>query len=349
MKKRVFVGLSGGVDSAVSAALLKERGFDVTGVFIKIWRPEFTECLWQGDRLDAMRVAVHLDIPFCEIDLSDEYKKGIIDSLVKAYANGITPNPDVLCNREIKFGSFLRYAMAEGADCIATGHYARIEEDGGVFRLLRGVDTSKDQSYFLYMLGQDELSRALFPVGGIEKTKTRLLARKYDLPVAEKRDSQGLCFVGATTIPEFLSRFLPLSAGPVLEANGEIIGGHDGAALYTIGQRHGFHITKHGRTAPHYVVAIDAKKNSIMVSENRNDAARTSCSLIDLRFTSSTIELPFDACAQARYRAETVPVRILRNAAGNIEAQFQKPAILTPGQSLVVYRGEECVGGGIIK
>src|ERR1041385_6375895 len=189
--KKVFVGLSGGVDSAVSAALLKERGYHVTGVFIKIWRPEFIECTWKEDRIDAMRVCAALEIPFKELDLSEVYKKDIIDSMVKDYARGVTPNPDVLCNRSIKFGGFAKWAFDEGADRIATGHYARTENG----KLLRGVDEKKDQSYFLHLVSENDLKRTLFPVGEMKKTQVRELAKKFNLPVAQKPDSQGLCFI----------------------------------------------------------------------------------------------------------------------------------------------------------
>src|SRR3989344_860547 len=238
----VFVGLSGGVDSAVSAALLKEAGHSVVGAFIKIWRPEFIECPWQKERLDAMRVGAHLGIPFREIDLSDEYKKDVIDDMIANYTRGITPNPDVLCNRHIKFGAFKEWAHAGGADLVASGHYARIVKTGNRFQLHRGKDTHKDQSYFLWRLTEKDLETTLFPVGGFTKPEVRALAEKFGLPVATKKDSQGLCFVGEVTMRDFLARYIDLKQGKVLDEAGAVIGEHDGAALYTLGERHGFRI-----------------------------------------------------------------------------------------------------------
>ena len=200
---KVFVGLSGGVDSAVSAALLKEAGYEVTGVFIKIWQPEFIECTWKDDRLDAMRVCAALDIPFRELDLSEQYKKEVVEKMVADYARGVTPNPDVLCNAEIKFGAFAAWAKREGAASIATGHYAQKKDAVGHFELLRAHDTAKDQSYFLYRLTQADLSRALFPIGGMEKSEVRAQAKRFKLPVADKPDSQGLCFVGESRCVTF--------------------------------------------------------------------------------------------------------------------------------------------------
>lgn len=214
MKEKVFVALSGGVDSAVTAALLKERGYSVTGVFIKIWQPEFVECTWREDRLDAMRVAAALQIPFKEIDLSDVYKREVIDDMLKGYKNGITPNPDVLCNKYIKFGALWDWAKKNGADKLATGHHARVREtEDGAFELLRGVDDNKDQSYFLWQLTGDDLSHTLMPVGEMTKEEVRALARKYNLPVANKPDSQGLCFVGHIDMHDFLKKMLKTKPG----------------------------------------------------------------------------------------------------------------------------------------
>src|SRR3989344_2576606 len=253
----VFVGLSGGGGSAVSAGILKEQGYEVTGCFIKRWQPEFIECSWREDRLDAMRVAASLGIPFREIGLSDEYKEEVVDGMVADYARGTTPNPDVLCNTSIKFGHFMKWALAEGADYIATGHYARLRQGfGGQARieLLRGADHNKDQSYFLWQLGQEELSRTLFPVGELTKHEVRALAKRFGLPNSGKPDSQGLCFVGDVSMEEFLARFIPLIPGSVVDVSGKTIGEHQGAALYTVGQRHGFSSSGSASMRPHYVV-----------------------------------------------------------------------------------------------
>ncbi len=267
--KRVFVGLSGGVDSAVSASILKSQGYDVTGVFIKIWQPEFIECTWREDRLDAMRVCAALEIPYREIDLSDEYKQAVVQRMVAAYERGVTPNPDVLCNTIIKFGAFMRWAIDEGADYVATGHYARSENG----MLLRGIDTSKDQSYFLHGLTSAQLDRIIFPIGGMKKSEVRSLASKLVLPVAQKPDSQGLCFVGDISLPEFLSHYTVLKAGAVLDVSGTVVGSHDGAARFTIGQRHGFALhTALADAVPHYVISTDASGNTITISPEKDAA-----------------------------------------------------------------------------
>ncbi len=353
--KKVFVGLSGGVDSAVSAALLKEQGFDVVGVFIKIWQPEFTECTWARDRLDAMRVCVALGIPFREIDLSREYKQEVVKRMINEYSLGITPNPDVLCNGRIKFGSFLKFAERKGADWIATGHYARIAQvksqkpKAKSLELLRGKDRGKDQSYFLYLLNQDDLARTLFPVGGLEKREVRELARKFNLPVAEKSDSQGLCFVGEVSMKDFLSRFIQLKKGAVLNIEGAVIGVHDGAPLYTIGQRHGFSVKqKNGNREPYYVAKIDARANTITVTTRLEDAMRTSATLNDVHWISESPSLPAEAMTQSRYRETPIKSSIVKNGE-RIIVSFSEPHIASPGQSLVIYDGDRCLGGGIIQ
>lgn len=338
--KKVFVGLSGGVDSAVSAALLRREGYDVTGVFIKIWQPEFTECTWREDRLDAMRVAAHLKIPFREIDLSDEYRDEVVQGMIASYQSGVTPNPDVICNEKIKFGHFLRYALAEGADYVATGHYARVRSSGLEYTLLRGIDPDKDQSYFLYRLGQHELTHAIFPVGTLLKTEVRSLAVEFGLPVSAKHDSQGLCFVGPVSIPEFLARYITLKSGIVLNEAGEEIGSHNGAALFTIGQRHGFTTIRPSET-PMYVIAIDAGTNTITVSHEVQSAATERAALIDLHWSSKSYE-GAELLAQSRYREVAVPARVEHGA-----VVFSTAHIVTPGQSVVFYRGDVCVGGGI--
>ena len=364
MSKTVFVGLSGGVDSAVSAALLKERGFNVVGVFIKIWQPEFTECTWAEDRMDAMRVAVALGIPFREIDLSDDYKRMVVDEMIDSYSRGITPNPDVLCNRRIKFGSFMDYALRESADYIATGHYARVacgdrglaqnergftqKESRSDFKLLRGVDKNKDQSYFLYTLGQEDLSRTIFPVGTILKSRVRSLAEKARLPVARKSDSQGICFVGDVSMKDFLSRYIKLESGAVLDRGGAVIGTHNGAALYTVGQRHGFLIEGTGvERTPYYVVSIDVAANTICVSARREDAARKEVFMDSVHWIGEVPVMPFHAQTQARYREEPCDATIII-ADGGAKIIFSEPQIAAPGQSLVVYDGERCLGGGVI-
>ncbi|MFQ5541083.1 MAG: tRNA 2-thiouridine(34) synthase MnmA, partial [Candidatus Paceibacteria bacterium] len=252
--KTVFVGLSGGVDSAVSALLLKREGYRVVGAFIKVWEPDFLPCTSLEDRLSAMRVAAHLEIPFVSYDLAEEYKKSVVDYFIGEYKAGRTPNPDVMCNRTIKFGAFWERARADGADFIATGHYAqRIKNSDFVnhynphliensdlrnhYRLYRGVDETKDQSYFLWTLTQDDLSHALFPIGGVKKSAVRRIASKAGLPNAGRKDSQGLCFLGHVDMREFLKHYLPVKRGSIYGTGGEKLGAHDGVAFYTIGQR----------------------------------------------------------------------------------------------------------------
>lgn len=341
MKGRVFVGLSGGVDSAVSAALLQKRGYDVTGVFIKIWQPEFIECTWREDRLDAMRVAAKLGIPFLELDLSAEYREEVVQDMLDAYTAGRTPNPDVLCNEKIKFGHFYRWAREKGAEYVATGHYARVHHGDDGAKLMRGIDSSKDQSYFLYRLGQGELIHTLFPIGELHKSEVRSLAGSLDLPVAEKPDSQGLCFVGDVTMPEFLSRYISLRAGAVKNTAGVRIGTHDGVALYTIGQRHGFTVDS-PPSEPLYVTAIRSSENEIVVSNQRRDAATQSALLDGVHFIRKP--LPDEKLSvQTRYRETPVAVKL---HGGRV--MFEEPLVVSSGQSAVVYSGDECLGGGIM-
>ncbi|MBI5457263.1 tRNA 2-thiouridine(34) synthase MnmA [Candidatus Kaiserbacteria bacterium] len=353
MTHRVFVGLSGGVDSAVSAALLQREGYDVVGAFIKIWQPEFIECTWCEDRLDAMRVCAALAIPFREVDLSQEYKEAVVERMVRGYAQGITPNPDALCNIHIKFGSFSRWAKENGAKAIATGHYARKREVGGHFDLLRARDSAKDQSYFLYRLGQLELARALFPIGGLLKSEVRALASKFNLPVAKKPDSQGLCFVGEVSMSEFLKRFIAVIPGPLV-CDGRVIGEHEGAALYTVGQRHGFALSKDAGAGPFYVTRVEVVKNTVHVSLRREDATRTTVNLSDMHWIYRELRLPVTLQAQARYHEAPIGATISKGPGGFASA-FEHPHIASPGQSLVLYQknereeeGDVCLGGGII-
>src|SRR3989338_4163938 len=271
---RVFVGLSGGVDSAASAALLKKAGYDVTGVFITVWQPDFLPCSWRDERRDAMRVAIALDIPFLFFDFEEEDKKGVVDKMIAEYKIGRTPNPHVLCHREIKFGAFWKQAKKMGADFIATGHYARIENSNienslkiKNSKLKIGIDPNKDQSYFLWTLTQNDLSHTIFPIGDLEKSKVRKLARKSHLPVSEKKDSQGVCFIGEIRMDEFLSHFVSTKSGKVLDTRGDVIGTHKGDLFYTIGERHGFEVTKKSsEDKAFYILSKNIKTNTLTVS-----------------------------------------------------------------------------------
>lgn len=350
MKGRVFVGLSGGVDSAVSAALLQRDGYDVTGVFIKIWQPEFMECTWREDRLSAMRVAAYLGMPFREVDLSDEYKRMVVDGMLAEYTAGRTPNPDIACNEYVKFGAFFAWARGEGAEYVATGHYAQIVQDGTRYALARGADPEKDQSYFLSRVSADVLPYVLFPIGGYTKQEVRALARSFGLPNAARPDSQGLCFVGDVHMDEFLSRLLPVRQGAVLTKNGATVGAHAGAILYTIGQRHGFSTTSGG---PWYVVGTDVQKNTITVSEHKEDCAHTRITLTDMLWYDQKA-LVGQALAgqvltgQVRYRDSTRACTLEKRGDNGALVTFSEPVIVSPGQSVVGYVGKCVAWSGIV-
>ena len=344
--KRVFVGLSGGVDSAVSAALLKKRGFDVTGVFIKVWQPDFLPCSWRDERRDAMKVAIALGIPFLFFDFEAEYKKGVVDKMLAEYEIGRTPNPDVLCNKEVKFGAFWKKAKEMGADYIATGHYARIEEG----KLEEGQDKEKDQSYFLWTLNQSDLSHIIFPVGDLEKSAVRTLARRYNLPVSEKKDSQGICFIGAVSMDEFLSHFLSTKPGNVLNYKREVIGTHEGAALYTIGERHGFEITKkQSEDGAFYILSKDMAANTITVSNKEPEIISQSPTKVTVKNVNWITEPAGPSLwARIRYRGEKLPA-ILSLVGSNLAVEFREPVRgLSLGQSIVFYDKEICLGGGVM-
>ena len=352
-KKKVFVGLSGGVDSAVSAALLKERGFDVTGVFIKVWQPDFLPCSWRDERRDAMRVCITLNIPFLFFDFEEEYKKGVVDKMIAEYKVGRTPNPDVLCNREIKFGAFWKRAKEMGADYIATGHYSQVEEVDKLkklYKLREGKDKEKDQSYFLWTLSQDDLAHTLFPIGHLEKSEVRELARKYHLPVSEKKDSQGICFIGDISMEEFLSHFVSTKPGTVLNAEGEIIGTHSGAILYTIGERHGFEISKKKPDdGAYYVISKDMTDNTITVSTKEleiNSFSPTKVLVKNVNWITEPTNPSLSS--RIRYRGEKLPAT-LELVGRKLGVEFEQPVRgLSLGQSIVFYDEDICLGGGVM-
>ena len=334
--------MSGGVDSSVSALLLKQQGYDVTGVFIKVWQPDFIECTWKEDRLDAMRVAALLDIPFVTLDLEKEYKEGVIDYMIEEYRRGRTPNPDVMCNREVKFGAFYTWAKAHGADYIATGHYA--EHDG--ISLVKSKDENKDQTYFLWTLKKELFSSILFPVGAMEKSKVRDLAEKHTLPVSAKKDSQGLCFVGTIDIKTLLKQYIKEKKGSVLNEHGEVIGEHDGVMFFTIGERHGFTITKKVTDdTPYFVIAKDVEKNTLTVSHTVPQEEKNE--VLSLEKTNWTVTITPGAMyeARARYRAPLARVEIIDETHVRVlEGEITKAS----GQSLVLYDKERCIGGGVL-
>ena len=340
--KRVFVGLSGGVDSAVCAALQKQSGASLVGVFIQGWYPPGMPCTWADDRRDAMRVAAHLGIPFHTLDASAEYKKGVIDYLLSEYALGRTPNPDIMCNRDVKFGAFYNFAKSHGADFIATGHYARAEHDTGSShkQLLRGVDASKDQSYFLWAVPQETFDATIFPLGDLEKKDVRKLAERFNLPVASKKDSQGICFLGSISVDDFLREEFHPEPGKAVDENGTEIGRHNGALLYTIGERAAISDAPPG---PWYVVKKDMQANTITVSRNTHTPQHTTA--IPLT-TMNWFEKPVgEVFAQYRYHGPLVRGTLHEDSFTPTQP-IDEP--LASGQSLVVYDGERCMGGGII-
>ncbi len=344
--RRVFVGMSGGVDSSVAAALLKKQGFEVVGVFLKVWDPSESDkdikCTWREDRREAMRAAAHLGLPLVTWDLSKEYKEGIVDYMLAEYQAGRTPNPDVMCNKHIKFGAFYDRAIKLGADFVATGHYAQIKNG----TLVKAKDVTKDQAYFLYQLKPAVLAQTIFPVGGLLKSEVRHLAQKFKLPNALRKDSQGLCFIGKFDFKQFLKSELKTKPGSVLNEAGEIIGTHEGAGLYTLGERHGFTITtKTPNDKPYYIVTKDIKANTLTVSQNPggNKLAKQEFNLTETNW----FNLPLDNktySAQIRYHGELLTCQIKGN-----KITFTKPLTdLAAGQSVVVYDGQTVVGGGII-
>lgn len=345
----VFVGLSGGVDSSVTAKRLIEKGYDVVGVFIKTWQPDFLVCNWEAERLDAMRVAAHLGIPFYTCDAVESYKKDVAEYMINEYKEGRTPNPDVMCNRYVKFGTFLEFVKARGGTKIATGHYARVDERGGMFHLYRGIDNAKDQSYFLWTLTQEQLSHTYFPVGDTVKSDIRKEAEKHDLPTFTKADSQGVCFLGDIDLEDFLSHYIDTEPGSVFNEEGEHIGTHTGALFFTIGQRHGFTInTDSSRSVPHYVVEKDIKNNSITVSTTPKKVVGNRVRVTQLNLIQGSI--PETCEAQFRYRQAPFAVTCELVESGHailkvIDQNVDMPSI---GQSCVFYLGAECLGGGII-
>lgn len=340
-KARVFVALSGGVDSSVAAALLKQEGFDVVGVHIVCWN----ECDVGEERRDALRVALKLDIPFLTFDFREEYKRLVFDYMVCEYAEGRTPNPDVMCNREIKFGAFLEKALSLGADFIATGHYARWRSTNNGLGLLEGIDKSKDQSYFLWALTGRQLDRCFLPLGEYTKTQVREIARRLELPTAEKKDSQGLCFVGKVNFSHFLRGLLPLWEGAVVTSDGTVIGRHDGVAFYTIGQRHGLGI---GGGVPYYVAEKDLVKNTLAVGKGPDDPILYKKEILVDRLNWLSDFREGQCEVRIRYRQAKVPALVTQ---GNERARllFDVPQRgVAPGQSAVFYNRDKVLGGGII-
>jgi tRNA-uridine 2-sulfurtransferase len=393
--KKVFVGLSGGVDSSVSTLLLKNAGYDVTGVFIRGWQPDWIPCTWKEDRISAMRSAAYLDIPFVTLDLEKEYRENVVEFMLNEYKKGNTPNPDMLCNREIKFGFFLKWALANGADYVATGHYAQATQTppssslrstlvrGGTehfkkeFSLLESADKNKDQSYFLSQLTQKELKHIIFPIGHLQKSEVRKLAEEAKLPVATRKDSQGICFVGDLDMKTFLKKELHPIKGDVLDVDGKVIGQHDGAILYTIGERHGFKIFSGvDNEMQHYVVGKDVVGNTITVQTPPNlplvrggtehkihpnppfekegtEHAGYRVKIKEISFTNKSFEAGDILTMRVRYRGEKIQIKVLKIekvSENNFYAEIEiaESIVYAAGQFAVFYIDEECVGGGVL-
>ncbi len=353
MAKTVFVGLSGGVDSSVAALRLKNQDYNVVGVFIKVWHPDWLVCNWEAERLDAMRVAAHLEIPFLTCDAEAAYRDEVASYFIESYKAGLTPNPDVLCNEKVKFGAFLQFALAHGADYVATGHYAQKGSgEAGETELWRGVDESKDQSYFLWSLSREQLAKVLFPVGDTNKVDLRAEAAAAALPTALKKDSQGVCFLGHIDIPEFLSHYIDLVPGNVLDSNGKIVGNHKGAFVYTLGQRHGF--TLHHTSAdskPQYVVSKDIENNTITVGDTAPTLKPGNTVTLKQVVWRDVAPPAVGQTVSAQFRYRQTPFSLTISG-----VDVETLTLVTEhniehgasGQSCVLYEGGRCIGGGMM-
>jgi len=349
---KIVVGISGGVDSAVAALLLKRAGHEVTGLFMKNWEEDDDNghCGAEEDLKSARAVCDHLSIHLRTVNFATEYWDRVFSYFLSEYRAGRTPNPDVLCNKEIKFKAFLDHALTLGADKIATGHYARVAHAAGRYRLMKARDTNKDQSYFLYLLGQEALAHALFPVGDFAKTEVRQLAREAGLPNHDRHDSTGICFIGERDFKSFLARYLPAQSGEMRTLAGTLKGKHDGVMYYTIGQRHGLGIGGGGEAW--YVVAKDVARNILYVEQGEHHPALYSEALIagQLHWIGDAPPpWPRKLRAKTRYRQPDQDCIVEVQGEG-LRVAFDKPQrAVTPGQSVVFYDGEECLGGGIIE
>ncbi len=359
---RVFVGVSGGVDSSVALALLQKEGYDVTGVFLKVWNPDWLPCNWREERRSAMRVCATLGLPFKTLDFEKEYKKEVVDYMIREYSLGRVPNPDVFCNKYVKFGIFLKKVRELGGDYIATGHYAHIRtnqrmntNETNVYELGEGVDKEKDQSYFLYTLGQKELAHTLFPVGGMTKPEVRKLAGRFNLPTATKKDSQGLCFIGKVDMKDFLAHYIKAVPGNVLNAKGEVVGRHDGTIFYAIGQRHGFTITKKSPEDPRFfITSKDLEKNTVTVGSKKSEADKIysikEIIISKMHFISGKEMIsPSKVSVRIRYRQEKQSATLEKTSDGYRIRFDNLQNGISVGQSAVLYQGETCLGGGIIE
>ena len=350
---RVVIGMSGGVDSSVAAYLLKQEGYDCVGIFMKNWEEDKEgQCTAQEDYDDVRSVCDKIGIPYYSVNFAKEYWDNVFKIFLDEYQKGRTPNPDILCNKEIKFNSFLKLALSLDAQYVATGHYARLEKRDGLMTLLRASDLNKDQTYFLYALDQTQLSPVMFPIGNMEKPKLREIAQKAGLINWEKKDSTGICFIGERHFREFLSTFLPAGKGDILSLDGKKIGTHDGAMYYTLGQRHGLGIggTNQGSGEPWFVVDKDVLKNVVYAAQGEHPLLYSKASeASSLTFIAG--EAPsksFDCTCKFRYRQPDQQVHVEIDGDKMLITHKETQRAVTPGQSAVLYDGEVCLGGGII-
>lgn len=355
MTKRVILGMSGGVDSSVSALLLKEAGYEVIGLFMKNWdeKDEDGVCTSSADSDDARKVADQLGIPYYTINFEKQYWDNVFTYFLDEYKKGRTPNPDVMCNQEIKFNAFLDYALNLEGDYIAMGHYAQVEERDGNYYLLRGKDQNKDQSYFLSRIGQNALSRTLFPIGHLDKKEVRQLAEKHDLYTAKKKDSTGICFIGERDFDEFLDKYLLAKEGDMIDVEGNKVGKHNGLIHYTLGQRKGIGIGGVGTGEPWFVAGKDLKNNILYVAQGENNPSLYSTSLIGespMWILGKSPNMPLKCTAKFRYRQSDIPVTVNILENGNLHIIYDNPIkAVTPGQVAVLYQEEVCLGSCIIQ
>lgn len=349
MANRIVVGLSGGVDSSVAALLLKRQGYDVIGLFMRNWEDD-EDCPAKQDFLDVLAVADVIGIEVEAVNFAQEYKERVFSYFLREYQAGRTPNPDVLCNSEIKFKAFLEHALSLGADKIATGHYARIAEHQGQFTLRKALDSAKDQSYFLYRLNQAQLSKTLFPLGELQKPQVREIAREAQLPTHAKKDSTGICFIGERDFRKFLSRYLPRQPGDMETPDGRCVGKHEGLMYYTLGQRQGLGIG--GQGEPWFVAGKDMQRNVLIVVQGHAHPLLSNHILTaqDLSWVAGHAPDPTQAyAAKTRYRQQDAACRVTQLTDARLALHFDAAQwAITPGQSVVMYEGDTCLGGGII-
>ncbi|MDR2462995.1 MAG: tRNA 2-thiouridine(34) synthase MnmA [Verrucomicrobiales bacterium] len=351
---KILVAMSGGVDSSVAAALLQAQGHTVSGAYMKNWINEENivgNCPWQRDIEDAAAVADRLGLPFRVVNLMREYRERVVRYLLAGYESGVTPNPDVMCNREIKFGVLLDYALAQGFDFVATGHYARKAADGETFDLFEGADQNKDQSYFLALLRQEQIARALFPVGALPKPEVRRLAEQFALTTAAKKDSQGICFIGEVKMSDFLKKFIPDKPGAIVNLDGQRLGEHRGLHLYTLGQRKGIRVPSNTPNAAYVVLEKRVADNALVIGFDRPDTPKlyaTECTVSGLSFTNHPLTVNAELEAKPRYRSRRQRVTFTPSAGNTARLKFHQPQrALSPGQVCALYDGEKLLGGGI--